>query len=174
MLTLNIGSGPDLFGPDHINIDNLDHWEPDRFYKELKEYNEEKDEERIFVVGDGNHLPFKDCSFDQIYSQQCVGTYVKDLIDITRVLKIKGKINLQMRSTDFVETCSKLICYGYSIVKVDTGNCHWHDVMSNNQDGYNLTLVGIKEEEIDSRIKGYIPKYSYSYDERKEHVIQSS
>lgn len=163
-MKLNIGSGPDLFDEDYINIDNLCHWnDPDRFYKELKEYNEEKNYKGIFIVGDGVHLPFKDCSFNEIYSQQCVGTYVKNLIDILRVLKTKGKLKLQMRADDFVETCSKLICYGCSIKEVRIDNGHWNEVMSNSQDAFNLTLVGVKEKEIDYDMKVYIPEYTCTY-----------
>ena len=94
-MKLNIGSAEYIM-EGYINIDNGYDYSRDGGFEFMKrqaeEYMKEAGFKAKFLEMDGNKLDFEDNTFDEIYSNQCVGEWVKNYKEIARVLKKDGEV----------------------------------------------------------------------------------
>ena len=134
-MKLNIGCGYpiDNFedGEDEIiGIDDGSDW-----YSDYSKYKPKVVSN--FIYGDGNILPFKNNTFDEVFSNQCAGLYVMDYEEMVRVLKKGGTIELGVWSDKVSIVLAKLILLDIDIFKVDWSNgCI--------EDDYTLSIYGRK------------------------------
>lgn len=79
--------------------------------------------ESVDVVGDGNNLPFKDETFDEVFSCRCIGHYAR-VDEAIRVLKVGGKLRLFVWNEKELlgEILHKLISSGLTVSYMEATN----------------------------------------------------
>ena len=145
-MKLNVGSNSYGIFNDYINIDNLFHEESFEDFLNiapskmgLLEWNEAK---KHLIIADGQFLPFKSNTFDEIISNQCVGTYMKEYGDIIRTLKPGGIIEFSIynKKNDISKLLGNLLINNFEIIDVQWMNGHKDDV--DDEDSFSLTIKG--------------------------------
>jgi len=129
-MKLDIGSGEFPTFPGYIALDNQEDFPNVKNIQ--REYREAGQQ---LVIADGNQLPFKDDSFDEIFSNQCVGYYVTAYDEIDRVLKQDGILKLGVWNEKVVTVLWELLILGYKIEDVDIMNGDIDDVREDSSEG---------------------------------------
>ena len=134
---LNIGSGAWPF-VDYINIDDGSDNHGEEQMKQLTISEEGEPDSILFM--DGNDLSlFDDGYFDEIWSNQCVGSYVTNFDEIIRVLKPGGVIKLGVWGTKVMFVVEELMKRGLYNVTMSPMNGGIEDGIEN----YTLMIEAI-------------------------------
>ena len=136
---LNIGSGE--YGIEgYLNIDDASDYDGN-----VEEFLAAVDDpENIeYQICDGNDMPFEDNSFDEIFSNQCVGKYVTNYYDIVRILKPGGTIILGLWSDVVAKVMMELLIRDIEIIGVEWLNGCQCDI-ENDDDNITLKVIGRK------------------------------
>jgi SAM-dependent methyltransferase len=154
MKVLNIGSGPypytidDYIGFSKENrmfmtkgslaIDNMsDNLSKSEFMKYFKSEIEDLkkiDNREIIPIKymDANiKLDFKDNEFDGIYSNQCVGMYVFNYVEISRVLKPNGRVLFTVYVEHLLKLIGDLLIHNFKINHINIANGSIKDMPTN-------------------------------------------
>jgi len=144
MTTLNIGSGQ-WVEQEMLNIDNgSDYGNPEIMVAYARNYMEfDLKRECVFMLMDGNLLAFKDEVFDKVYSSSCVGYYVDNYAEITRVLKHGGTIELYVWAEHVPKVIAEMSKYGVCWNKIEWKEDYWPEDES--MDIRLMKMVGKKE-----------------------------
>ena len=99
-----------------------------------------------FLEMDGNKMTFDDESFDEVFSNQCVGVYVTDFEGIIRVLKYGGRISLGVWKHKLAYVIGHLLQRNIQIVNVSWLNGSYEDI--DEREGiFTVMIEGIKVRE---------------------------
>ena len=127
---LNIGCGEEPY-EGYVNIDDFsDVFGGDdsqkEFYERTKEnartIEKETGEKTEVLMMDGNNMSFEDETFDYIESCSCVGRYVTNYAEVLRVLKVGGKVWIDVWGDRLGQVLFGLIMNGVKVTRVELNN----------------------------------------------------
>ena len=127
---LNIGCGEEPY-EGYVNIDDFsDVFGGDdsqkEFYERTKEnartIEKETGEKTEVLMMDGNNMSFEDETFDYIESCSCVGRYVTNYAEVLRVLKVGGRIWIDVWGDKLGDVLFGLIMNEVKITRVELNN----------------------------------------------------
>jgi len=163
-MKLNIGSGGCTMLEGYLNIDNLSDTYDTKMsmMKEVvntmvgEEYDDGHYPHTAFMyVKDANDLSmFEDNSFDEVWSNQCVGVYVTNYDEILRVLKVGGKIKLGVWSHAIQNVVGNLIKRGVKITSVKGFNGPYEETIVedcnvDDDDYYTVMIEGVLMDDLE-------------------------
>ena len=140
---LNIGFG-ECPMDGYVNIDDGSDFK--NMLEEAKQLVEDDfREETELLIMDGNDMTFEDNTFDEVFSNQCVGIYVTNYDEIVRVLKIGGKIQLGVWNSKVTHVISNLLIRDVDITGVEWMNGDDRNI-DNDDANYTLLITGVKSK----------------------------